>query len=121
MRVDLGFVVGMFAVTQVTRVRSAAGTWTTGVYTAGATTSLSIAVSLSVPSAAVLQVLPEGLRSRARWMMHTTADVRPLTEGTSGTLPDRITHDGKTWTPVEVQNWVAHGGYRAFVLVEEVA
>lgn len=120
MKVDLGFVVDGFAVTTVTRVRAGAGTYTAGVYVPGATTSTAIRASVTVPSAAVLQVLPEGLRSRARWLVHTTADVRPLVEGGSGTVPDRITHDGKTWTPVELQAWSQHGGYRRFVLVEEV-
>lgn len=115
---DLSDVVEAMAETAVTRRRYAAGTLaTTGVYTPGAATDTTVYACLAAPDAKTMEMLPEGLRSRARWLMHTTADVR--TAG-SGVLPDKVIFGGATYEPVAVRGYSYHGGYSRLVLVEDV-
>lgn len=115
---DLSDVVDALAESPVTRRRFAAGTLaTTGVYTAGASTDTTVYACLAAPDAKTMELLPEGLRSRARWLMHTTADVRTAT---SGLLPDKVIFGGVTYEPVAVRAYSHHGGYNRLVLVEDV-
>lgn len=115
---DLSDIVDAFAETAVTRRRFAAGTLaTTGVYTAGASTDTTVYACLTAPDAKTMELLPEGLRSRARWLMHTTADVR--TAG-SGVLPDKVILDGVTYEPVATRVYSQHGKFSRLVLVEDV-
>lgn len=115
---DVSDIVDALAETAVTRRRYAAGTLaTTGLYTPGASADTTVQACLSTPNARTLEMLPEGLRSRARWLMHTTADVRTAD---SGLLPDKILVSGTAHEPVELRNYSQHGAYRRLVLVEDV-
>lgn len=115
---DLSDIVAAMAETPVTRRRYAAGTLAaTGVYTAGASADTTVYACLAAPDAKTMELLPEGLRSRARWLMHTTADVR--TAGT-GVLPDKVIFDGVTYEPVAIRAYSQHGGFSRLVLVEDV-
>lgn len=115
---DLSDVVDALAESTVTRRRYAAGTLaTTGIYTPGASTDTTVTACLAAPDARTMELLPEGLRSRARWLMHTTADVRTAA---SGVLPDKVLVGGVAYEPVAVRAYSHHGGYNRLVLVEDV-
>lgn len=120
MQVDLSDVVDAFADTAVTRRRYAAGTLaSTGVYTPGASTDTTVYASLTVPDPRTLEMLSEGQRSRARWLMHTTYDVRTSSDA-SQVLADKVIFDGVTYEPVQVRAYTKQGNFRRLVLVEDV-
>jgi len=117
--IDVSDVVADLAETAVTRRRYATGSASNGIYTAGAATDTTVQACLQVPDARTMQLLAEGVRSRAKWLMHTTADVRTGSDG-QGVLPDKIIIDGTAFEPLDVRAYSAHGGYRRLVLVEDV-
>ena len=117
--IDISDVVAELADTAVTRRRYAAGTTANGIYTPGAATDTTVMACLQVPDPRTMQLLPEGFRSRARWLMHTVADVRTGSDG-QGVLPDKVIFDGVTYEPVDVRNYGYHGGFRRLVLVEDI-
>jgi len=113
----------------VVRYRAAAGAYSTtagnkGVYVRGAETSTTIAGCMGPINDRTRQLLPEGIRLSARYMVHTLADVRgdqPTASGTAISTGDRIGYNGRTYQVWQDRNWVDHGNYKRFVLVEETA
>ncbi len=115
---NLGGVVNALSSSSVTRRRFAAGTITNGIYTKGTSADSTITVCLSAPPARELQLQPEGIRSRARYLCHSTADIRTADEG-ARLLADEITIDGRRHEAVECADRSAiHGGFRRVLLVE---
>jgi len=119
MLVDVSDVVQSLAEFTVSISRPAVPTFdAAGHKVAGSPTVTSASVVLQRPSTDVIQRLPEGVRADARWLMHTTADVRGAKDGTGGHLPDQVTYDGTTYTVVEFEGQTAHGLYRRVILME---
>lgn len=113
----------------VTRIRRAAGAYSTttgskGVFAAGASTSTTISACIGPVDDRTRQLLPEGIRLRARFLMHTLADVRgdqPTASGTAITQADRITYNGQTYQVYQDRHWVGHGEYGRFLLLSQTA
>lgn len=113
----------------VVRYRTAAGSYSTtsgskGVFVPGASTSTTIVACVGPIDDRTRTLLPEGIRLRARYLMHTLADVRgdlPTASGTAIYQADRIGYNGRTYQVYQDRRWVDHGHYGRFVLVEETA
>lgn len=94
----------------VTRTRRAAGTYVAGVFTEGATTTATIQAAVFAVSPRVLQDLPEGIRSEAKWTAWSRSDMRTA----SGDLPaDTITWQGAAWRVLHVWPRIEGDFYRA--------
>jgi hypothetical protein len=117
------------ATVDVTRVRYAAGAYSTtagskGVFVAGTPTNTTIAAVIGPIDGRTRDLLPEGIRLRARYLCHTTADVRgdqPTASGTAITQADRIIFNGRTYQVYQDRDWVTLGVYNRSVLVEQTA
>lgn len=117
------------AAQSVTRRRFAAGAYSTatgskGVFAPGTSTDTTIAASVGPINDRTRQMLPEGIRLRAQYLMHTTADVRgdqPTASGTAITPADQIVYNSRTYTVFQDRRWVDHGQYRRFILLENTA
>lgn len=88
----------------------------------GMSTTSTIACVLQRPSADALQRLPQGLQAQARWLLHTTGDIRGGSETTAGggvaTLPDLVTYSGRQFTVYDITDQSAHGAYRRCILLD---
>jgi len=117
------------ATVDVTRVRYSAGAYSTtagskGVFVAGTPTNTTIAAVIGPIDGRTRDLLPEGIRLRARYLCHTTADVRgdqPTASGTAITQADRIIFNGRTYQVYQDRDWVTLGVYNRSVLVEQTA
>lgn len=123
MLVDVSSVVASLSAQSVTRRRSAAPTIdSAGHVVAGATADATITGALQRPGQDALERLPEGMRSRARWLMHTTADIRGGTgtteAGRSGAMPDVAIYGGVSYAVVDITDQSAHGQYRRVILLD---
>ncbi len=123
MLVDVSDVVASLAAQSVTRTRYGTPTIdSAGHRVAGAETSATLDAVLQRPSRDALQRLPEGLRAQARWLMHTTGDVRGGSEATAAggaaVLPDRVTYSGRQYVVVDITDQSAHGTYRRVILLD---
>lgn len=123
MLVDVTSVVASLAAQSVTRTRRATPTIdAAGAAVLGATTTATLTAVLQRPSADAIQRLPIGLQAQARWLMHTTGDVRGASETTAAggvaTLPDLITYDGRQYVVVDITGQTAHGLYRRVILLD---
>jgi hypothetical protein len=126
--VDVSDVVDALADQTVTRRRYAAGAYSTatgskGVFVPGATTDTPIFVCIGPVTGRDKQDMSEGVRLRARYKLHTTADLRgdePMT-GATATQADHVLYDGREYEVIQDRRWVGHGGYRRFILAETTA
>jgi hypothetical protein len=117
------------AAVDVTRIRYAAGAYSTtagskGVFVPGAATNTTIAAVIGPIDGRTRDLLPEGIRLRARYLCHTIADVRgdaPTVSGTAITQADRIVFNGRTYQVYQDRDWVTLGAYNRSVLVEQTA
>lgn len=121
--IDVSDVVASLASQTVTRTRRATPTIdAAGHRVAGAETTATLSAVMQRPSRDALQRLPEGLRAQARWLMHTTGDVRGGSEATASggaaVLPDLVTYDGRAYVVVDITDQSAHGAYRRVVLLD---
>jgi hypothetical protein len=96
-----GFASGTYTVT-----RTAAGTLTTGRYTAGATSSFSIVATIQPMTGRNLKILPEGQHAEETMVVYTTTELRARTPASE---PDVFTFDGEAWKVVNVKRWQAFG------------
>ena len=120
---DMSAVVNSFAAHSVTRTRLATPTIdAAGHAVAGATSTATIEGVIQRPGPDALTRVPEGLRSRATWLMHTTADVRGASQasvgGRAAVMADKITYDGITYTVVDITGQTAQGNYRRVILLD---
>jgi len=123
---NLAPVVAAFASQSVTRRRAAVPTIDSAGHAVVATpVDATIECVLQRPSPDAIQRLPEGLRSRATWLMHTTADIRGASGQTSGgraqAMADQVIYNGITYTVVDISAQTAQGNYRRVVLLDGVA
>lgn len=117
------------AAVDVTRIRYAVGAYSTtagskGVFVAGTPTSSTISAVIGPIDGRTRDLLPEGIRLRARYLCHTIADVRgdaPTISGTAITQADRIVFNGRTYQVYQDRDWVTLGQYNRSVLVEQTA
>ena len=115
--VDVSSTVASFAGSTVTLRRQSTPTIDASGYASTPTTAdTSIMAVLQRPSPDALQRLPEGLRARARWLMHSTDEVRGGSE-VDGTKPDLVIHDGVTYTVAELTGQTEHGSYYRVILL----
>lgn len=117
------------AAVDVTRIRYAAGAYSTtpgskGVFVAGTSTSSTISAVIGPIDGRTRDLLPEGIRLRARYLCHTIADVRgdqPTVSGTAITQADRIVFNGRTYQVYQDRDWVTLGAFQRSILVEQTA
>jgi len=118
---DLSGVVDTFAVDSLTRQRWPAATWAKGVATQPAATSSTITGMVEpldgLKAGRVLEQLDEGQRRRARYTLHTTADVRTI-DRAAAERADHLVYQGKTYQAIELSHWQGQGKYRRLVLLE---
>lgn len=94
--------------------RGTAGTLAAGVFTAGATTQLTLTAMVQPVSGRDLLRLPEGLRTRELVAVFTPTALR-TTDEHAGTPADRFTWQGRTYEVQLVEEWSHLGGYRRAV------
>lgn len=117
-------VVNAQAAQNVTRLRYGAATLAvTGVYTLPAPTSATIAAQMQPLDARTRSQLPEGIRLRARYVMHTTADVRGDQPTASGApiRGDVIQWQGRSYQVHQDRDWNGQGGYTRMILLDQSA
>ncbi len=90
--------------------RFAAGSRANGIYTPGATSSVSVLMTVQPASPKEIQVLPEGLRNREIVRCHATTEIRAASRS-AGTAGDRFTHNGEVYEFIQVSSRSADGGY----------
>lgn len=120
---NLGPVVDCFASESVTRTRKPTPTINAaGHAVQGSITTATINGAFQRPGPDALQRLSEGLRSRATWLMHTTADVRGASQasvgGRTAVMADLITYTGITYTVVDITGQTSQGNYRRVILLD---
>lgn len=126
--INVSNVVQSLAASPVTRRRFAAGSYpqagaTRGQFVAGASADTTIRAVMQPIDDRTRQLLPEGIRLRARYLLHTTADVRgdaPAT-GASITQADDVIYNGRTYTVWQDRDWATHGSYTRCVLLDRSA
>lgn len=123
--INVSGTVRRLAAQTVTRTRFAAGSYpqtgaTRGQFVAGATSTASIAASVGPIDDRTRQSLPEGVRLKARYLLHTLADVRGDQPATSGSVlqADRITYNSRVYVVWQDRDWVGHGSYTRCVLLD---
>lgn len=83
--------------TEITVKRYAAGTWASGVFTAGTQSALTITASVQPAKADELQNLsPAAQRSSAGIRIYSESELRTVNEATK-TQADRVTWKGEDW------------------------
>src|SRR5262245_31168887 len=91
------FSTGTYAVTRI-----AAGSYTTGRYTEGASSGFNIDASIQPITGRVTQAVPEGYRAEEMRVVFTTTELRALTPTTRG---DFITYNGEVWEVAKSERW----------------
>lgn len=95
-----------------TVTRGAAGTYTAGRLTPGATSTTPLAVVAVQPaSGRDLLRLPEGLRTRETIAIWTSDELRTANE-TTGTPADVVGYGGASYQVELVEDWAGLGGFR---------
>ena len=107
---DLSGIVASMPNQAITITRTAGGTWTKGLYSGGAATTLTGNAIVYPAGNRDLLLLPEGLRTRETIVVIWDAELRTANEAT-GTQADRIAYDSKTWEVQAVQAWLANAGF----------
>lgn len=108
----------------VTRTRYGAATKSAmGAWVPGATTTATITGQMQPLDDRTRQLLPEGVRLRARYVMHTTADVRGATPTATGNpvAGDLITWQGRTYQVYQDRDWNGQGSYTRCILADASA
>jgi hypothetical protein len=101
--------------------RRAAGTETAGIYTPGATTTLTVNPIVVQPIAGrTLARMPEGQRTREPVAVWTREALRTA-QDPAGAMADRFTYLGALYEVVEVHAWSGQGGYYQYTAVKVVA
>lgn len=116
--------VAALAAQQVTRLRYGAATLAaTGVYTLPTPSSATITAQMQPLDDRTRAQLPEGIRLRARYVMHTTADVRGDQPTASGgpIRGDVIQWHGRSYQVHQDRDWNGQGGYTRMILLDQSA
>jgi hypothetical protein len=97
-----------------TVTRYATGTWTSGVYTAGTASTFTIRGSVQPMDGRTLDLLPEGARSEARYILLCDHRQTELLE------QDRVSVGSRSYLVMMLADWTAHTPlpYRGYVLGE---
>lgn len=103
-----GFNTGTYVVT-----RAAVGSFTTGLYTPGATSTLNVPASVQPASGRVLRALREGQHADDVRTMYTATELKTRTPTTE---PDLVAIDGETFEVFHVKRYqVLETYYRVLV------
>lgn len=108
----------------VTRTRYGAATLpASGIWQRGTSTTATITAQMQPLDDRTRQLLPEGVRLRARYVMHTTADVRGATPTATGTPVggDTITWNGRIYQVYQDRDWNGQGSYTRCILADASA
>jgi len=121
--VTVPLVVQSMAAQSVTRLRFAAATNTKGQWSVAAPSSTTIAAQMQPLDDRTRSQLPEGVRLKAHYVMHTTADVRGDQPTVSGTpvKGDQIVWSGRTYQVYQDRDWNGQGGYTRMILLDASA
>jgi hypothetical protein len=94
-----------------------------GAWVPGATTTATITGQMQPLDDRTRQLLPEGVRLRARYVMHTTADVRGAIPTATGNpvAGDLITWQGRTYQVYQDRDWNGQGSYTRCILADASA
>jgi hypothetical protein len=118
---DLSGIVDTFASDTLTRTRWPAATYLAGVATQPAATDTTITGMVEpitgLSPGRVLEQLDEGQRKRARYTLHTTADVRTVNRKTAERA-DHLVYLGITYEAIELSAWQGQGNFSRLVLLE---
>jgi len=97
-----------------TATRAAAGSWSDGEYTPGASSSFAIKGSMQPMNSDEISLLPEGAREQAAWIL--LCDMKQ----TELALADHVARDGRDYLVLHVYDWSDHGvlPYRSYALGE---
>ena len=88
----------------LTARRYAAGAYVNGVYVRGAATTFSILCRVCPLTAKEMEVLEEGLRTRAAWLVITETALRTV-EPDGQTEADEVVINGETYIVKTAQQW----------------
>lgn len=115
--------VAALAAQQVTRLRYGAATFASGIYTSPTPTSTTIAAQVQPLDDRTRAQLPEGIRLRARYVLHTLADVRGDQPTVSGNpvRGDQIVWSGRTYQIHQDRDWNGQGGYTRLIMLDASA
>lgn len=100
-----------------TVTRYAAGTWTSGVFTKGSGSTVSVAGAVQPVSGREFQALPEGRRANEVRVFFTATAL--LTEG--ATPADVVSIGGESWEVFHVETWTGRGVTHYRCLVSRLA
>lgn len=100
-----------------TVTRTAVGTYTNGVYTPGAASTLSVTLSIQPISGRDLHAVPEGQYAEDLRIAYTTTELFTRSPGRD---PDVVTIDGEAWTVIDVDRWESSGTYYRAKLARKV-
>jgi hypothetical protein len=116
--VDVSQAVRNLSAQQVVRVRRDGAYNVDGVFVVSSTVSTPLRAVVQALTGRQRELLPEGVRTRARWRMHLAdATVRVETQG-SGEMADQVVYNGKTYTAIEDRDNPGHGRYQRVILAE---
>ena len=113
----LSGVISAFKTGTYTVTRTGGGTYSSGVYTAGSTSTFDITASVQPVSGRDLQVLPEGQHGNEVRVIYTTTELRTRNPTNAG---DKISIGSEDWEVFRFERWEAFGlnlsgdHYRAF-------
>ena len=93
--------------------RTAAGTYTSGVWTPGATTDTTIMMSVQPLKGFEIQILPEGDRAKGSIRLKMD-DPFQITDETAYTTADEVQYDGHWYKIISSEKWYGH--YEAIAL-----
>lgn len=115
--------VAALAAQSVTRLRFAAATISNGILSYAAPQSTTILAQMQPLDDRTRSQLPEGIRLRARYVMHTLADVRgdqPTVTG-NPVRGDQIVWGTRTYQVHQDRDWDGQGGYTRMILLDASA
>lgn len=107
---DLSCVVSHLPNQTLTITRTGAGSYTNGVYSGGATSSIVVQAIVWPATHKELQLLPESLRSRASLGIISKDTIRSANDP-AGYQGDRFTFDGSIWEIQSVSSWSAQANF----------
>ncbi|HKI87200.1 MAG TPA: hypothetical protein VKA53_10715 [Thermoanaerobaculia bacterium] len=94
----------------VTITRRAPDTRSLGLLSPGATSTFDAVVSVQPLSLRSAQMLAEGIRQRARFVLYG-GDELIATDPSTGQRGDTFVRGGRTYEIVAIEDWSAQGGY----------
>lgn len=115
--------VAALAAQSVTRLRYGAATIANGILSYAAPSQAAILAQMQPLDDRTRSQLPEGIRLRARYVMHTLADVRGDQPTVSGgpVRGDQIIWSGRTYQVHQDRDWNGQGGYTRMILLDASA